>query len=141
MNFDLKSKLYDDGFILIKNFISKKTASEIKKQVFNIFSIQHNHVYKNNNLVKEPDKLISQLYKKNNDLFLACSKQAQKLPLIHSLASSRKTTKLLTQIGIDHPILSYTPLLMFNSKLMNKYITPPHQDWRSMQGSLDSLVI
>ena len=29
---------------------------------------------------------------------------------------------------------------MFNSKLMDKYITP-HQDWRSMQGSLDSLVI
>lgn len=141
MSIDLKNQLNEEGFVLIKNFISKKTASEIKDQIFNIFLIQHNYIYNNSKMGDDSNKLISELYEKNNDLFLACSKQVQKLPLIYNLASSIKTTNHLRQIGMENPILSYTPLVMFNSKLMNKYITPPHQDWRSMQGSLDSLVI
>ncbi len=141
MSSDLKNQLHKEGFALIKNFISKKIASKIKDQVSNIFSIQNEYLNKNSKVFADKSELISHLYEQNHKLFLACSKQAQKLPLIHNLASSNKTTNLLGQVGIDHPILSYTPLLMFNSKLMSKYITPPHQDWRSMQGSLDSLVI
>ena len=42
---------------------------------------------------------------------------------------------------ITSPVISYTPLILFNSKHLDHYNTPPHQDWRSMQGSLDSVVI
>lgn len=137
----LKTNLKREGFAIAKNIVSDDFINRVKEEVSNIFSFQYDHLYKNNKPMNNTDELITFLYNNNRDAFLACSKQAQKIPLIHNLASSEKIIDLLSKINLNKPTISYTPLLMFNSKIMNKYITPPHQDWRSMQGSLDSVVV
>ena len=66
---ELKKQLHKEGFALIKNFISKETASEIKEQVFNIFSIQSEYLNKKNKVISDKNELISQFYEKDYKLF------------------------------------------------------------------------
>ena len=49
------------------------------------------------------------------------------------------------RLGLRFPNVSTRPVLFFNSRhLAEKEVywkVSPHQDWRSMQGSLDSVVV
>ncbi|MFP3693776.1 hypothetical protein, partial [Burkholderia sp. SIMBA_048] len=53
--------------------------------------------------------------------------------------------KLVKGLGIDFPVISTRVSIHFMSdhlKIPNGYHkTPPHQDWRSIQGSLDCIVL
>jgi len=65
------------------------------------------------------------------------------MPIIYKTIGDDSIINLLKSIGLKCPTISYTPLVMFNAPHLfgKKYNTPPHQDWRSMQGSLDSMVL
>ena len=53
--------------------------------------------------------------------------------------------EVLHELGLAQPNISVRPVMFFNNpKLATQdfyWKTPPHQDWRSMQGSLDSVVV
>jgi phytanoyl-CoA hydroxylase len=48
-------------------------------------------------------------------------------------------------VGLESPIISTRPVLSFNSKFLAKkesfWKAPPHQDWKSIQGSINSMVV
>ena len=52
---------------------------------------------------------------------------------------------ILHELGIRQPAICVKPIIYFNSRHISKieghYKTPAHQDWRSMQGSLNSAVV
>jgi len=131
------------GIIVLRNYFNKSITKKLKKQIYKIFNFQILNG-KNNYSLKEHalyDSAITNLYLKNNDAFLTCAKMLQNIPYLHQISSSSKTINLLEKLGLKNPSICYTPLIMFNSIILNKYITPLHQDWRSMQGSLDSVVL
>tara|TARA_Y100001980_G_C14555302_1_gene343547 strand:+ start:74 stop:907 length:834 start_codon:yes stop_codon:yes gene_type:complete len=139
----VKNQFYNDGFIVIEKLLKNTDSANILSQCERIFENQ----FKNADIVKKKKvnksfhDLLHYLYTNEKKLFFSASKQIQKIPLLFEIQTNKKIIDLLGSINISNPLISYTPLILFNSKFLNKYKTPPHQDWRSMQGSLDSVVI
>jgi len=140
INKRLINKLYNDGYIIKKKLISDIEIDKILFKSKNIFRKQFID-QKHSSKSKKFYKSFRNLHDYNYKLFLSCAKQVQKIPDLYKLQCSRKIEKILLSLDILEPVLSYTPLILFNSKYLKKYNTSPHQDWRSMQGSLDSIVI
>ena len=77
--------------------------------------------------------------------FANCGKQIQHLVSLHRLSLDARILDLLRGLGLAFPNISTRPVLYFNSRhLATKEVywrVFAHQDWRSMQGSLNSVVV
>ena len=132
--------LFKDGYIIKKKLVSNKIIDKIIAESKNIFKKQF-IISKYSSEPNEFYKSFKQLHDHQYKLFSSCGKQIQKNPNLFKLQCSAKFEKVLFSLNISEPVTSYTPLILFNSNYLKKYKTSAHQDWRSMQGSLDSLVI
>jgi ectoine hydroxylase-related dioxygenase (phytanoyl-CoA dioxygenase family) len=85
------------------------------------------------------------LFEEDIECLSNCGKQVQHLISLHQLSLNTKIVELLKQAGLQVPVVSTRPVLYFNHpKLAKKkvfYKVDAHQDWRSMQGSLNAVVI
>jgi phytanoyl-CoA hydroxylase len=77
--------------------------------------------------------------------FISCGKQIQHLVALHRLSLAEDVLAVVSHLGLEDPNISVRPVMFFNNPRLAKqefyWKTPPHQDWRSMQGSLDSVVV
>jgi hypothetical protein len=77
--------------------------------------------------------------------FVNCGKQAQHLVSLHRLSLDSRILGRLDSLGLACPNISTRPVLYFNHpRLASKeayWRLSMHQDWRSMQGSLDAVVV
>jgi hypothetical protein len=77
--------------------------------------------------------------------FINCGKTCQHLISLHRLSLQEALVDQLVALGIERPSICTRPVLYFNSRHLAKsevyYKSPPHQDWRSMQGSLNAIVV
>jgi hypothetical protein len=77
--------------------------------------------------------------------FTNCGKQAQHLISLHRLSLDERILHVIRELGVQFPNISTRPLLYFNSpRLATKEVywrLSMHQDWRSMQGSLDAIIV
>ena len=77
--------------------------------------------------------------------FTNCGKHAQHMISLHRLSLDERILNVLGGLGLESPNISTRPVLYFNSPRLAKkevyHRLAPHQDWRSMQGSLDSVVV
>tara|TARA_B110000037_G_scaffold222214_1_gene296144 strand:+ start:3056 stop:3892 length:837 start_codon:yes stop_codon:yes gene_type:complete len=147
---DKKIKLLEDGLILIRSFFDKKEIELILHDAKNIFKNQFKEVGlldPNNWNVsqKEFNECLYQLFKQDRNRFINCGKQIQHLISLHRLGVNKRLIELLNELGLENPNICTRPVLFFNHpKLATDAIynkVEPHQDWKSMQGSINSLVI
>jgi hypothetical protein len=144
----LKKEFNLNGFILKEKFLPKETIQQILLEIHKVFrnKLQYDefdfHTTKNG--LVEPKDLF-EYYKKNKEGYIGCMRVIQKIPLIYSLSTSQNILENLKKIGLKEPIVSQEPLVMLNNKNTSRKIsdwkTPIHQDWRSRQGSLNSVAI
>jgi hypothetical protein len=77
--------------------------------------------------------------------YLGAARLTQELPSIHRLLLSEPIMEIVAALGLERPVTTAKPSVHLMSdalKIPNGYHkSPPHQDWRSMQGSLDSIVL
>jgi ectoine hydroxylase-related dioxygenase (phytanoyl-CoA dioxygenase family) len=77
--------------------------------------------------------------------FTNCGKQAQHLVSLHRLSLDDRIIEVLHELGLGFPNISTRPVLYFNAERLAKkevyWRLSAHQDWRSMQGSLDAVVV
>ncbi len=89
--------------------------------------------------------LMARLFEQDFETFSNCGKHAQHLISLHRLALDPRITDRLHALGIASPSICTRPVLYFNHiRLAKKDVywkVFPHQDWRSMQGSLNSIVV
>src|SRR5207237_10044472 len=85
------------------------------------------------------------LFETDLQTFTNCGKQAQHLISLHRLSLDERIVSALKELGLAFPNIRTRPLLSFNAKRLAKkevyWRLDVHQDWRSMQGSLDSVVV
>lgn len=85
------------------------------------------------------------LFEEDIGTFANCGKQAQHLISLHRLSLDGRITNKLNNLGLEFPNVSTRPVMMFNHERLAKkevyWRLSAHQDWRSMQGSLDSMVV
>jgi phytanoyl-CoA hydroxylase len=125
--------MLDDGYVLIKQAFDVRNLVEDIEYVFNLY----------NPSSKSFDESLKELFSNDFDGFLGCANSCQYLPSLFSIASSKTMMSLLKDIGLKKPIINTRPLLSFSSKYTSKnenyWKVPIHQDWPSMQGSLNGV--
>lgn len=142
LDMQLKNRLDEEGYIIIRDFFKKDYVNLIKKQSENIFEIQ----FQKFNYTGSFDDKIIRLFNEHQNIFINCGKIIQTgLIELYKLPLETKVINLIKSLGITFPNLCTRPVLYFNHPKLAKekfyYQTPPHQDWSTMESSLDSLVL
>jgi phytanoyl-CoA hydroxylase len=144
-------KFWEDGYLHIPDFLNFDDVNQVildAKSVFLNQFIRRNYI--ENTLLSEVsnddfDIMLFRLFDEDIETTMNCGKQIQHLISLHKLALSDRLLSLLSLIGLEFPSISTRPVLYFNHPKLAKekfyYKVDPHQDWRSMQGSLNSVVI
>jgi len=90
-------------------------------------------------------KHLNQLLNLDKTAYIASLKLCANLFSVHSLFMSPGIVEMLRSFGIQLPVLQTTPVMHImanNLKIPNGYYgIGVHQDWPSMQGSLDTVIV
>ena len=138
----LHSQLNKDGYVIFKKFFNKDFIIHVQKSAEAVFQIQFDK-FKYDGEFK--DNMVC-LFNEHEDVFKNCGKLIQTglIPL-YQLVSNPKLISYIEELGIDFPNMCTRPVLFFNHPKLAKekvyYKTPNHQDWPSMETSLNSLVV
>jgi ectoine hydroxylase-related dioxygenase (phytanoyl-CoA dioxygenase family) len=136
------------GYLLIKGLFPLQTVTDIVDEAKSLFDLQMDR----NGIVVEDMKDeaaflggLKALFESDYEAFLGAAKLCQHMLSLQRMGLDPKITENVQWMGLRHPTMCVKPILYFNSRYLAKttghYKTPPHQDWRSMQGSLDSMVV
>jgi len=147
MNID-RHTFNKDGFVLITSLFTREEVGQVRQDAKGVFIRQMMNSGLLPNLTPtevEFEAAVYQFFVKDQAAFINCGKQIQHLVSLHRLGVDERVLELMKAYGIKVPCISTRPVLFFNSRhLATKEVywkTPPHQDWRSIQGSLNSLVL
>lgn len=143
-----KEQYNKDGYLLIKGFFSKEEIAQIYLEARQIFGIQIERVLGKNVDIDDKDtfeKAMFEFFEKDFVSFVNTGKQVQHLISMHRLGTEEKITNLLKDLGYEMPVIAVRPAMQFNSRYLSKdgshWKLGAHQDWRTGQGSLDSIVL
>ncbi len=149
---NLEIEFYNkNGYLFLKDFLKKEAVDFILKDAKNVFLKQfvqkkYTEILDLEDL-KESDfnDMMFRLFEDDIECLSNCGKQAQHLISLHSLALSKPIIGILNSVGLTTPVISTRPVLYFNHPKLAKqkvfYKVDAHQDWRSMQGSPNTVVI
>ena len=140
-----------DGFTLAKGFLEPTEVDTIRAEAKAVFLRQ----MLRHGLVASADpadvsehafeQAMFRLFELDVQTFANCGKQAQHLISLHRLSLDARIVARLQAMGLQQPNISTRPVLYFNHRRLAKkevyWRLSLHQDWRSMQGSLDSVVV
>lgn len=144
---DERSTYKRDGFLLAKSFFPRDEVEAIRTEAKDVFLWQmRRHGIVASTSPSEPEfaQAMFRLFEVDFQTFANCGKQAQHLISLHRLSLDDRIVAKLRDLGLTHPNISTRPILYFNHRRLAKkevyWRLSLHQDWRSMQGSLDSVV-
>jgi phytanoyl-CoA hydroxylase len=136
------------GYILIRNFWDTNLLDNIHNQAKLIFFKQmKSRIDVDENILKteEFDEAMFMYFEVDPEGLINCGKQIQHLISLFRISTEDKLVTLLKSVGLDFPNISVRPSMFFNSRHLDKkghyWKLDAHQDWRSSQGSLDSVTI
>ena len=138
----------EQGFIHLPAYLHADLVAGVRREARQVFIRQleaRGLLPQINPTEREIDDGMARLFTENLPVFMNCGKQAQHLVSLHRLGLDERLLDLARQVGVEWPNICTRPVLYFNSPRLAKsevyWRVFPHQDWRSMQGSLDSVVI
>jgi len=141
-----------NGFLHLEEFLPKNEVTKVLTDAKKIFLRQFKakeYVASTASLDSisetEFNNFLYLLFEEDVECLMNCGKQAQHLISLHQLSLNEKIIKTLINLGIKTPNISTRPVLFFNHPKLAKqkvfYKVDAHQDWRSMQGSLNAIVV
>ena len=138
----------EDGYLLAKGFFPRAEIETIRNEAKLVFLSQmRRHGIVNGDELSEAEfeAGMFRLFETDIATLTNCGKQVQHLISLHRLSLSEPLVEALRSLGLSFPNVSTRPLLYFNSRRLAKkevyWRLSVHQDWRSMQGSLDAVVV
>ncbi len=138
----------ENGVILLKGFFAKGEIEAVHADARHVFGLQmvERGILRTEDVSDEEfESGMFELFARDVAAIANCGKQAQHLISLHRLSLDSRILEALRAFGLYFPIISTRPVLYFNSpRLATKEVywrVPLHQDWRSMQGSLDSVFV
>jgi hypothetical protein len=137
-----KKMIETDGYFIYKNFFSREYIEKLKTSAESIFKIQFNKFGYTGTFQEN----MIRLFNEHESIFINCGKIIQQgLIELYKLPLEDKLLNELKLLGLDFPVMCTRPVLFFNHPKLAKHITyyktPAHQDWSSMEASMDSLVV
>lgn len=136
------------GYLALPGFVDVRTVDTIREDAKAAFAIQLRRKGLLDLESPSDNEFLSameRLFRQDMATFVNTGKQVQHLMSLHAWSTSDEVRELLREVGMGFPCISTRPVLYFNSPRLaareEYWRVFPHQDWRSMQGSLDSMVI
>ena len=132
------------GYAVLKAAINPSVIAAIKGEIQSIFTplLQRHKIAL---IGSDFDTALSELFRRDMVGFRAAAKATQLSPKLHNLGSGELMIGLVKQFGLKQPIIAVRPVVHIISdelKVPEGYHrTPAHQDWRSVQGSVDAIVV
>jgi hypothetical protein len=138
----------ENGYLLAKRFFQRREIETIRDEAKQVFIAQMRRL----GILRDADvseaafeQGMFELFAADLQCFTNCGKQAQHLISLHRLSLDERVVRALVELGLEFPNVSTRPVLYFNSRRLAKkevyWRLSLHQDWRSMQGSLDAIVV
>lgn len=144
----LQEQFKKDGFVILKGFLPKEEMNKIYTEARSLFAAQIERVTGNKVDINDRDtfeKAMFDFFEKDFTAFVNTGKQVQHLVSLHRLGTDPKLMEVLKELGYDFPAIGARPAMQFNSRHLSKdgshWKLGAHQDWRTGQGSLDSIVM
>lgn len=138
----------ENGYLLLKGFFDPAEIDLVRDEAKAIFLSQMRRcalVERGELSERQFEQGMFDLFDADLQAFTNCGKHAQHLISLHRLSLDERIVTLLRQLGLELPNVSTRPVMYFNSPRLAKrevyHRLSQHQDWRSMQGSLDSVVV
>jgi phytanoyl-CoA hydroxylase len=144
----LRERFDRDGFVLLRDFFPSNNVARIREDAKSVFARQ----MVKSSILRERDveecvfeRALFRYFGEDAEGFINCGKTIQHLISLHRFSLGDAIMSELQLLGIRTPNVCTRPVLFFNSKHLAKsevyHKSPPHQDWRSMQGSLNAIVV
>ena len=137
-----------DGYLHLRSFFHRAEIDALRRDAFRVFRHQIKADDGTTDLRESQgdcEQSLFRLFREDMARFANCGKQIQHLVSLHRLSLDARILDLLAGLGLAFPNISTRPVLFFNSRhLATKEVywrVFPHQDWRSMQGSLNAAVV
>ncbi len=131
----------EDGYLRLPGFFEPAEVELVHRDAQEVFARQ----LRRHGIGGELEAGMFELFERDLPVFTACGKHAQHLISLHRLSLDARILEQLGRLGLGSPSISTRPVLNFHHpRLATKDVywrLGPHQDWRSMQGSLDSCVL
>jgi hypothetical protein len=147
MTFDLE-RYKQTGFLHARGFFDPHEIAAIRRDAQEVFAAQMRRLgVLDTPNADEPafEAAMFRFFERDPATFAHCGKQAQHLISVHRLSLDERLVAALKAFGLASPVVSTRPVVYFNHpKLAKKEVywrLSAHQDWRSMQGSLDAMVV
>jgi len=145
---NLRESFEGQGFVRLNGFFSRQDVERVRidaKWVFLNQMASRGFVSHADVDEREFERAMTRYFSEDPEGFINCGKTCQHLISLHRLSLCEEIVKQLIALGVKRPNICTRPVLYFNSRHLAKsevyYKSPPHQDWRSMQGSLNAMVV
>ncbi len=137
-----------DGYVLLKNALDTNLLADIYREARSVFATQIKHVLGQSVDIDDRDAFENAMFAffdKDFNAFVSTGKTVQHTIGLHRLGVSDDVLNLVKELGLTVPSIAVRPAMQFNSRFLSKdgsthWKLGAHQDWRTGQGSLDSLV-
>lgn len=136
------------GYLHQPGLFSAKRVSAVRDASFAIFAGQMTRLgitVPNRSDGPDACAAMAELFAKDRVAFINCGKHSQNLMSLHRLGLDPLIEERLSDLGQINPNICTRPVLFFNHRALAEqdvyYKTPSHQDWLSMDGSLNLIVV
>lgn len=144
----MRRQFWRDGYILVDGLLDPVEVARLREDAQDIFCRQIVRL----GLAADKGAALAgfeaamfELFRREPSVYMNCGKQVQHLVSLHRLGLDPRLIDLMQGLGLEAPAISTRPVLFFHHRETARHEaywkTPAHQDWSSMQGSADSLVI
>lgn len=144
----LEEHYRQNGFLILRGFLDTTEVDKLYKEAKHTFAVQIKRALGIDIDTDDRDsfeKAMFDFFNKDFDSFIGTGKNVQHSLSLYRLNTDQRFVSLLQTLGLQSPCIGVKPAMQFNSRFLSKGGTHwklgAHQDWRSGQGSLDSIVV
>jgi ectoine hydroxylase-related dioxygenase (phytanoyl-CoA dioxygenase family) len=145
----LQDQYKRDGYVLLKGFFDPADLNALYRDARQVFARQIQHVVGQPVDIDDRDAFENAMYEyfeRDFAGFVSTGKTVQHLISLHRLGVDENLLDAVRSLGLAEPVIAVRPAMQFNSRFLSKdgsthWKLGSHQDWRTGQGSLDSLVL
>ncbi|MEW5683388.1 MAG: phytanoyl-CoA dioxygenase family protein [Pseudomonadota bacterium] len=145
---DIKTAYQRDGYVVVRGLIPEATLESVAGELATAFHARAQALGLDVAATTDHagfSRLLTAVFDADQRSYMATAKMTQALASMHSLASGPEVVGVVRDLGLTIPVVSTKPVIHYMAdalKITGGYHkTAPHQDWRSVQGSLDGLTI
>ena len=145
---DLKTAFRRDGYVIVRGLFGEAWRQRVLADIVRTFRLKADQLGLDLPEVVDQwsfSELLAGVFNKDIPTYIGTAKLTQHLASLHQMSLSPEMMGVVEALGMDLPAVSTRPVIHYVAdrlKIPGGYHkTLPHQDWRSVQGSLDGITV